>query len=210
MNYKEIIARVGRATCVAAAVVGASACGNSPAPSAPAPIASTLRADVTDPIGDTVSDPRVPVAPDLTRATATVENGNLTLVVSFAPGTFDRQTTRVVALIDADQSPATGIRLPDGLGADFAVDLFPAAGRSTVSRADEAACLAGQACYVDVGPASLTIQTDGMQVVVPLSAINTSSGRIAFQLHAYVAVTPTASVTFDYLPDNTLAPARVQ
>jgi hypothetical protein len=100
-----------RRLCAAAAIGGACACGSSTTPpSTPTPAPPALRADVTDPVGDTASDSRVAVAPDLVRATATAENGNLTLVVSFAPGTFDRQTTRVAALFDTDLNPATGIR----------------------------------------------------------------------------------------------------
>jgi hypothetical protein len=217
MNHKETMAMtwrmplpwILRMTCVAAAIVGASGCGSSTTPpSTPTPAA--LRADVADPIGDTVSDSRVAVAPDLVRATATVENGTLTLVVSFAPGTFDRQTTRVAALFDTDQNPATGIRQQDGLGADFGLDLFPGAVQATITRADEAGCAARQACFVNAGSASISILTDGMQVVVPLSAIGSTTGRINFLVNTYVIVAPLTPVLFDYLPDINLAPVRVQ
>jgi hypothetical protein len=217
MNHKEVMAnwssrsRTCRLLCAAAAIAGASACGSSTAPPAsPTPTPTTLRADVTDPAGDAASDSRVAVAPDLLRATATAENGNLTLVVSFVPGTFDRQTTRVAVLLDTDQNPATGIRQPDGLGADFALDLFPAAAQAIVRRADEAGCAARQACFVDAGAASISILGDGVQAVVPLAAIGAASGRVSFQLNAYVTFPPLASVTFDFLPDASLAPARVQ
>ncbi|HJZ72492.1 MAG TPA: hypothetical protein VKE51_12190 [Vicinamibacterales bacterium] len=217
MRHKETIGmtwsavtRMARRTCAAAAIAGACGCGSSATPpSTPTP-APMLRADVTDPIGDTVPDARVPVPPDLVRATATVENGNLTLVVSLAPGTFDRQTTRVVALFDTDQNPATGIRQQNGLGADFGLDFFPGAGRTTIVRADEPGCAARQSCFVDAGSASIAILSDGMQAVVPLSAIGSASGRLSFQMSSYVVVSPTASVTFDFLPDVSLAPARVQ
>ncbi|HMF94437.1 MAG TPA: hypothetical protein VKE96_09095 [Vicinamibacterales bacterium] len=220
MGHKEIMVRVCGAVkrtlpriCGAAAIVGACGCGSSTTrPSTPTSTSapSALRADVTDPIGDTPSDARVPVAPDLVRATAAVDGGNLTLVVSFAPGTFNRQTTRVAVLFDTDQNPATGIRQQDGLGADFGLDLFPGGGLATITRADEAGCAARQSCFVNVGSASMTILTDGMQAVVPLGAIGAASGRLGFVVNSYVLVAPLTPVVFDYLPDITLAPARVQ
>jgi len=216
MKHKETmvrtwrtLTRISRRVCVSAAIAGAWGCGSSTTPPT-TPTPTALRADVTDPIGDTATDARVPVPPDLVHASATVESGNLTLVVSFAPGTFDRQTTRVAALFDTDLNPATGIRQQNGLGADFALDLFPAGGQATISRADEAGCAARRDCFVSAGSASMAILGDGMQVVVPLSAIGAGSGRVSFQVISYVAVSPTTSVTFDYLPDVNLAPARVQ
>jgi hypothetical protein len=218
MNHKETVvmtwrtlSRTCRTTCAAAAVVGACGCSSSTTPPAtPTPTPTTLRADVTDPVGDTASDSRVAVAPDLVRATATVENGNLTLVVSFAPGSFDRRTTRVAALFDSDQNGATGIRQQDGLGADYGLDLFAGAAQATITRADEAGCAAHTTCFVDAGSASMTILTDGLQVVVPLSAIGSATGRVNFLINAYVTVAPLTPVLFDYLPDLALAPARVQ
>jgi hypothetical protein len=212
MNDKQWISprtpRVWRLALAAAAIAVVSACSSATTP-APTPTPA-IRADVTDATGDAAPDARVAVAPDLVRATASVENGTLTLVVSFAPGTFDRQTTRVAALFDTDQNPATGIRQPDGLGADYGLDLFPAASQATITRADEAGCAARNACFVTAGSASITVLADGIQAVVPLSAIGSSSGRLSFLINTYVLVAPLTPVLFDYLPDANLAPARVQ
>jgi len=194
---------------VVAAAISAAACGGSPSgPTAPA--STALRADVADPVGDTMSDPRMPVAPDLVRATATVENGNLTLVVSFAPGTFDRQTTRVAVLLDTDQNPATGIRFGAALGPDFALDLFAPNNQTTIVKADEAACAAQQSCFVNSGSSTLTVLSDALQAVVPLSAIGNTTGRIAFAVNSYVIVAALTSVLSDWLPDTSLPPARTQ
>jgi hypothetical protein len=203
--------RLGRLVCVGAAIVGASACtGSTPATPTPPTQPAALRADVTDPVGDATADPRVAVAPDLVRAAATVDNGNLTLVVSFAPGTFDRQTTRVTALVDTDQSLSTGIKQQDGIGADYVLDLFGANAQATIAKADEAGCAARQTCFVTTGSAPLTVLSDGLQAVVPLSALGTTTGRVSFQVTAYVLVAPLTPVVFDLLPDANLAPARVQ
>ena len=214
MNDKKWISprtpRVRRLALAAAAIAVVSACSSATTPS-PAPTPTpAIRADVTDATGDAAPDARVAVAPDLVRATASVENGTLTLVVSFAPGTFDRQTTRVAVLFDTDQNPATGIRQQDGLGADYGLDLFPAAPQATITRADEAGCAARSACFVTAGSASITVLADGIQAVVPLSAIGSSTGRLSFLINTYVLVAPLTPVLFDYLPDANLAPARVQ
>jgi hypothetical protein len=47
-------------------------------------------------------------------------------------------------------------------------------------------------------------------VTVPLSLLGNDDGRMSFQASSYVRVAPLTPVPFDYLPDNNLAPARVQ
>ena len=203
------IARPCWCAVVAVAAIIATACsGSQSAPTAPA--STALHADVSDPVGDTLSDPRLPVAPDLVHATATVENGNLTLVVSFAPGTFDRQTTRVAVLLDTDQNPATGIRQGTALGADFSLDLFAPNNQTTITKADEAACAARQSCFVTSGSSTLAVLPDAMQALVPLSALGNSSGRMAFIVNAYVIVAPLTPTPFDWMPDANLPPAHTQ
>jgi hypothetical protein len=202
-------ARARRRAVVVAAAITAAACGGSQsAPTAPA--STALRADVADPVGDTVSDSRLPLAPDLVHATATVENGSLTVVVSFAPGTFDRQTTRVAVLLDTDQNPATGIRSGTALGADFTLDLFAPNNQATIAKADEAGCAARQSCFVNSGSGTLTVPPDAMQAIVPLSALGNTGGRIAFAVNSYAIVAAQTPVVFDWLPDTNLPPARTQ
>src|SRR6187431_2056840 len=79
-------------------------------PTTPSALQVALRGEVTDPAGDSPFDPRVPVSSDLVNATAEVASGSVTFTVRLAPGTLDRQTTRVVILLDTDQSASTGIR----------------------------------------------------------------------------------------------------
>lgn len=197
-----------RCAVVAAAAIIAACSGSQSAPTAPA--STTLRADAADPVGDTLSDPRLTVAPDLVHATATVEDGSLTVIVSFAPGTFDRQTTRVTVLLDTDQNPATGIRQGLALGADFTLDLFAPSNQTTITKADQAGCAARQSCFVNSGSGTLTVAPDAMQAVVPLSALGNTSGRIAFVINSYVLVAALTPVVSDWLPDTSLPAARTQ
>lgn len=51
---------------------------------------------------------------------------------------------------------------------------------------------------------------DGMQAVVPLSALGNTSGRITFVINSYALVAPLTPVLFDWLPDTNLPGARTQ
>jgi hypothetical protein len=193
----------------------AVSCGGStttPSTSATPPSTSgtLLHAEISDPIGDALSDPRVPVAPDIVRITTDVAAGNVTFVVQFAPGTLDRQGTRVTLLLDTDQDGSTGIRQPDGVGADYDIDIAAATSLASITKADVVACAAHLGCFNPVGSATITFLADSMQVTVPLSLLGNDDGRMSFQASSYVLVAPLTPIAFDYLPDNNLAPARVQ
>jgi len=193
--------------CVVAVFLAATACTNSPAvPSS----THTMRGDVSDPAGDALSDPRVPVAPDLVRATADVVAGNITFVIQFAPGTLDRQTTRVSVLLDADQDGSTGIQQAGGIGADYNIDLAAGTSQAAITRADPASCAAHLSCFVPVGSTALTFAADSVQMIVPLSLLGNDDGRLSFQASSYVLVAPLTPVVFDVIPDRGLQPARVQ
>jgi len=169
-----------------------------------------MRGDVSDPAGDALSDPRVPVAPDLVRATADVVAGNITFVLQFAPGTLDRQTTRVSVLLDADQDGSTGIQQAGGIGADYNIDLAAGTSQAAITRADPASCAAHLSCFAPVGSTAVTVAADSVQVIVPLSLLGNDDGRLSFQASSYVLVAPLTPVVFDVIPDNGLQPARVQ
>jgi hypothetical protein len=194
--------------CVAAVLFSAVSCGGST--TAPSTTSVTLRGEVTDPVGDTLSDLRVPVPPDLVHATADVVAGDITFVVQLAPGTLDRQTTRVAILLDTDQDPSTGIRQQDGIGADYSIDIAASTGQAAITKADPAGCAAQFSCFNAVGSAPITFVADGMQLTVALSLLGNSSGRMSFQLNSYVLVAPLTPVIFDWMPDNNLQPGRVQ
>jgi len=47
-------------------------------------------------------------------------------------------------------------------------------------------------------------------VTVPLSMLGNDDGRMNFQVSAYVIVAALTPVVFDYMPENSAPPARVQ
>jgi hypothetical protein len=194
--------------CIATLFFAAISCGGST--TAPSTTSVTLHGEVSDPVGDALSDPRVAVPPDLVHATADVVAGSITFVVQLAPGTLDRQTTRVTILLDTDQDPSTGIRQQDGIGADYTIDMAASTGQAAVTKADQAGCAAHLSCFNPVGSAPITFVADGMQATVALSLLGNASGRMSFQLSAYVLVAPLMPVIFDWMPDNSLPPGRVQ
>jgi hypothetical protein len=194
---------------VAAILCAAVGCGG-PSTTAPSTTSATLHGDVTDPVGDALSDPRVPVSPDLVRATADVKAGNITFVVQLAPGTLDRESTRVSVLLDTDQNASTGIRQSDGIGADYGIDLVASTNQAAITKADPAGCAAHLSCFNAVGSAPITVVPDGMQVIVPLSTLGTGDGHMSFQVSVYVLVAPLTPVVFDFMPDNNLPPGRVE
>src|SRR5438874_120611 len=130
------VLRRSRVCSLAAVVIAAAACGLPPGPSDSPSSSSGLHGEITDPAGDTQSDARVRIAPDLIRATADVGGGNITVVIHFAPGTFDHQTTRVSVLLDTDLNTSTGIAQRPGLGADYGIDFVASTTLANVTRAD--------------------------------------------------------------------------
>jgi hypothetical protein len=168
--------RARAAACVVAVFLAASGCGGG-STTAPSANAQTLHGEVSDPTGDALSDPRVPVSPDLVHATADVAAGNIAFVVQFAPGTLNRQITRVTVLLDTDQDGSTGIRQADGLGADYSLDLVASTGQATVNKADPAGCAVHLSCFNPIGSAVITFVPDGMQVTVPLSLLGMAMGE---------------------------------
>ena len=206
------MARTSIALSVATLLFIAVGCGSS-TPAAPSPTlpATTLHAEVIDPAGDSPSDPRVAVSSDLVHATADVTDGNITFVVQFVPGTLDRQMTRVVILLDTDQSAATGIRQNDGMGADYALELVSS--QATISKANPVTCAASQGCYDVVRSEQVTAIQDGMQITMSLANLGNASGRMTFKLHTYVTIIVGQTVTpilFDSMPDDLLPPGRLQ
>lgn len=197
----------GAAVVLAAIVLAAVGCGGST--TAPSRTAAS-HADVADPVGDVASDPRVPVPPDLLHATIDTDAGNLTLVVALAPGSLNRQTTRVSALLDTDQNASTGIRQADGVGADYALDLAAGTGQTAVTRADEAGCAAHSSCFNPIGSIPIAFVGDQMQVVVPLAMLGSPAGHTSFRLSSYILVAPLTPVIFDWMPDSNLPPGRTQ
>jgi hypothetical protein len=199
--------RTWRTTAYLAIVLTVSVCGCST--TAPSTTTATPHGEVSDPVGDAIADSRVPVSPDLVHATADVQAGNITFVVQFASGTFDRPTTRVSMVLDTDQNASTGILQLDGVGADYGIDLDASTSQAAVTKADPVGCAAHSSCFSPITLAPITFVTNGVQVTLPLSLLGNSDGRMTFQLHSYVLVAG-AAVVVDFMPDSTLPPGRVQ
>jgi hypothetical protein len=194
-------------------MVMSAACGSSPtAVSAPTSVAN-FHAEVTDPVGDAVASIGVSNPPDLVRGTVDVNAGSMTVTIQFAPGTQDRQSTRLTIELDTDQNPATGITGASGLGIDYVLDLWPTRTPPTlVQQATPVTCAtaAAGACYTQVGTASLSVGADTMTATVPLAMFANASGRFNYRVFAYASPQTTVpTVTADVLPDVTLPPAHV-
>jgi hypothetical protein len=205
------ILRMRLAASLAVASIGCG--GSSAAPSiAPAP----LHGEAADAIGDTIAG-SVPVPPDLVHATVDVASGNITFLIQLAPGTLDRQTSRVEILLDTDQNSSTGIRQLNDLGADYSIDLVASASQTTVLRADAIGCAAFRSCYTSIGSAPIAFVGDSIQTTIPLSLLGNDDGRLSFQVFssAFVRLSPSPSaaltaVTFDAMPNEAAPAARVQ
>jgi hypothetical protein len=196
-----------RFASLAAVLVAAAACGGSTT----TPDVNALHGEVSDATGDAVADPSAPVSPDLVHGTIDVTGGNIAVTIRFAPGTFDRATSRVTVDLDTDQNPSTGIRTGNGLGVDWARDLWAAPIQAGVLQATPATC-AADPCYRQVSTTPLNIIADGMTVTMPLSTFGSVDGRLSFRVFAYAsrpAATSLATVTTDIMPDIAVAPGRV-
>src|SRR5262249_16474332 len=139
-----------------------------------------------------------------------VNNGAVTFTVQFAPGTFDRQTTRLSIELDTDQNPSTGIVGAAGMGIDFVLDLWAPTNQTTIQQALPATCLTTNVCYSATGVVPLVFATEGMSATVPLTMLGNASGRLNFRVFAYFAPQATSpTVVADTMPDITLAPTHV-
>jgi hypothetical protein len=190
-----------------AAVLLASGCGGSTV----APSPTSLHAEVGDPVGDALADPSARVSPDLTHATIDVSNGSITLAIRFAPGALDPSTSRLTVQLDTDQNPSTGIRLANGLGVEYAIDMPAFSSQANILKAvPSAACTTIDPCYVQAGTVPLSVSADGMTATVPLSLVGNADGRFLFRVVAYVSLPGVASAyTADAMPDMTLPPAHI-
>src|SRR5437016_8026705 len=141
-------------------------------------LGSSLHADITDPVGDTVRDPLFRISPDLVHGQANVVGRKIIFTIWFAPGTFDRSTTRLTIQLDVDHNPLTGIATSTGLGIDYIVDMWAPLRRAVISKAVPGTCTTNDPCYLPIGAAPLTFVSDGMSVTLPLSRIGNDDGQL--------------------------------
>jgi len=63
-------------------------------------------------------------------------------------------------------------------------------------------CAARLSCFNPVGSVSIAVDTDSIQVDVPLSTLGSADGRICFQIHSYVLFAVGDAVNFDFIPNS--------
>jgi len=169
----------------------------------------TISTTVTDPVGDAGTG-----NPDLVSGMASAGNGNLTLSVQFAPGTFDPATTHALFNLDIDENPATGFQGIDNggrdvgvLGVEYLVFLGSASegGNATIMRFN------GEG-FSTIGTAPVSFSINGMDVVIPLSLLGNDDGQVTFRVEVQTQTSPSPAYTgvLDWMPDFTLPPGRLE
>jgi hypothetical protein len=172
---------------------------------------------VIDPVGDAGAG-----NPDLVWASvSTGSDGNVTAKVRFASGTFNPATTAAQFLLDTDQNPATGspgsssdcVQDAATLGVDYIVELDSQFGNNT---ATIFAATGGCDNFVQLATAPVTLVTDGMDVTLPISALNqpatagtsgpATSGPWNFKVITFSFVNNAFSNVLDVMPNAGLAP----
>jgi len=171
-------------------------------------VVTALTATITDASGDAVVDSRVTVAPDLVSATATIDQGNLTMQVRFASGTFDQNATHAAIAIDVDQNPATGFAGVDAahndatlLGTEYLLEV----GSESVGTTATLSTFNGTG-FTSQKVGAITYVADGADVVLPLSALGGDRGELNFKVTVQTQIDfPPAGVAYtgivDYLTD---------
>ena len=168
-----------------------------------------------DPVGDTQSDSRVAVSPDVTEADVRATGGVLFITLTFAPGTMTPQSdisSNVV--LDTDENPETGFAgvdprgLPGGrdngvIGVDYMVEFVNPRG-STVA---EVFRIGPTGVLERVGTTGVSFQGTNQCVVgVPFSMLGGDDGHLGFKVSTGKWAIGNQGDQqrirgFDYLPD---------
>ena len=174
---------------------------------------------VQDATGDAVLGGGPAPAPDLVSATLTVNQGNLNISVRYAPGTFNVTSTKLGLSIDIDENPATGSPGVDSgcsndatsMGTDFIINTGGVLDGGNVFVYPHAGGCNNWGPRSNVG--TRTLVTDGVDLVVPLSALGNDSGRLKFKVVAATSIPdtcPTCSTSVqDYMTDIGQPPGQV-
>lgn len=181
-------------------------------------VVTALQTSILDATGDALIDERVPTAPDLVSANATVNRGNLTLQLRFAPGTFDPNATMATVVLDIDQNNTTGFSGVDGahndarlIGHEYLIEAGSQSIGSTPTLATFNPATGG---FSSQKAGTLTFVTDGVDVVMPLSALGGDRGELNFKVLAQTQITFPPDGTgytgiVDYLTDLGLFPGSL-
>ena len=177
---------------------------------------------VDDATGDAVLGGGPEPAPDLVAAQLTVDQGNLRIQVRYAKGTFNPLTTKVNVVIDIDEDPATGSPGSDSgcvndaasMGLDFLVNTGGVLDGENVYVYPHAGGTACNSWAPRSNVGTRTLVPDGVDLVVPLSALGGDFGRMKFKVLAATSIPsvecPTCSTSVqDYMTDVGFAPGQV-
>ena len=145
------------------------------------------------------------MSPDLVAGTIEVSDGNLTLTVSFAPGTLSQTQTQFFAYLDTDEDPTTGESVPNRIGADYVID-------AVVPRNSNRALIRDGRRGQSVGTTSVTFPTaDQARITVPLALLGNDDGRLTFEVIATQYLSDTATTgPLDWMPNLGLPPGVVR
>lgn len=144
----------------------------------------TFSGQVTDASGDATA-PEGAVAPDLVFASMSAANGNVDIVIRFAPGALSNDAVAQVSF-DTDQNPATGHPGVNAggqadagiIGSDYILNVGPGNGAQA-----QLFKYAGTVnSFTGAGSFSYTIVGDEIHVTVPLSALGNDDGAINFKV----------------------------
>jgi len=159
---------------------------------------------ITDPAGDSFS-PLV----DMVSGSATVDNGNLVLTVSFAPG-FDSTQASITANLDIDQDPSTGYPGIDTANNDSAImgtDYVVLFGASPIFGYYGIYEYQAGSFLFNPSGVSTTVLSDGMTATVPLSLLGNDDGYMNYKFLSQVVLSYYSTTTIlDYMTDVGLAP----
>lgn len=185
----------------------------------PSNVTPALRGTLTDPAGDSLpAPPGVPISPDLVSASIEVNGGNLTVTVSFAPGTLSSTQTLWYAVLDTDENVNTGrpgvpAPVPGNfgdtglLGVDYEIAaVYPRnSNQATIFHVTGTPPVQPTI----VGTAAVTFPSaETARVTVPLALLGNDDGRMTFKVmcqqwltDSSTTITLSGGSMLDYMPN---------
>jgi hypothetical protein len=198
---------------------GFAGCGGStptalptPAPTPTPCLAAGTSGTLSDRAGDVPDKSVSSPVPDLVNAHLAVTDCQLTVALTFAPGTLSRLVTDWQVGLDTDENPATGFSGRNSnhddaqlMGADYTI-----VSSQDVDRGAVRSYLSGSG-FTTVGTVPLVFEGDRLSFVVPLSLLGRDDGRLAFEANTAIRIgSGTSTPILDYLPDLRAALPRTR
>lgn len=207
-------ARTGTIALLVLACLSAPGCGGSPASPAPLPTPPptpppcaglVLSAVMSDPAGDVW----LSTNPDLVGFRAAVADCQLTLTITFAPGTLSPGKAAWQVSLDTDENAATGFPGRDAGNTDAAA----MGAEYFVERDTDDSIARVKAPWVPAanGTVPVTIAGNQLVLVLPLTMLGNDDGRMVFSVIVSRVLGPGANTAIlDYLPDRGAALPRTR